>query len=163
MILATHWVILWESRNILKENTLIISNGFVRNAPKDMMFNQITRLTSKPVELEAIPVIVAVFAQESPPTITSSHISSLQLSIGSLVQLIHQHFVEKFHHLIHLQHYILVHDEQHRVGIRIGVFVDDELSFCAFRGFGLRLLGSEYGLGRRKGFAEGGWSHLGTT
>ncbi|KAL2527904.1 Uncharacterized protein Fot_20505 [Forsythia ovata] len=63
MILATHWVILWESRNILKENTIIISNGFVRNAPKDMLFNQITRLTSKPVELEAIPVIVAVFSQ----------------------------------------------------------------------------------------------------
>lgn len=60
MTLAMPWVILWASRSISEGSIAITSSGCVRNAPKAMLFNLITKPTSKPAVRGAIPVTVAV-------------------------------------------------------------------------------------------------------
>jgi hypothetical protein len=54
------WEILSASKNISEENIVTISNGFVRDALKVMLFNLITKLISKLVVLEDILVTVVV-------------------------------------------------------------------------------------------------------
>ena len=60
MTLAMPLGILWASRSTSEGSTAITSSGSVTSAPKGMPFNLITRHTSKPVALGAIPVTVAV-------------------------------------------------------------------------------------------------------
>ena len=57
------WGIWWELRNTLEENIVTISNGYVKNALKGMLFNLITKLISKRVGLEAIHVTVVESSQ----------------------------------------------------------------------------------------------------
>lgn len=60
MTLAMPLGILWASRSTSEGSTAITSSGSVTSAPKGMLFNLITRHTSKPVAPGAIPVTVAV-------------------------------------------------------------------------------------------------------
>lgn len=63
MILVMPWEISSVLKNISVENTVITSNGFVKNALKAMQFNRITKLISKLAELVDILVIVDAFFQ----------------------------------------------------------------------------------------------------